>query len=199
MVAVVAGSLLQLLPATPVRVAAGLGFLVFAVVAARRPVEDEDDAIAREQAELDATLGAEAAVVGPRIVGSDLAGDGQGGASLHWEADAPGEASLNAEAGTAVASKASARPPWLMCFLVVFAAEWGDLTQLATAALVARTGQPIPVAIGATAALWTVTLLAVVAGSQLTRYLNPRLLKWISVAVFALVGAVILISAFELH
>ena len=39
-----------------------------------------------------------------------------------------------------------------MSFLIVFAAEWGDLTQLATAALVARTGKPLPVAAGAVAA-----------------------------------------------
>ena len=159
MVAVLAGSLLQLLPATPVRVAAGLGFLVFAIIAARRPVEDEDEAVAREEAEVDA--------------------------------------SLAAAASAGAASKASSRPPWLMCFVVVFAAEWGDLTQLATAALVAQTGQPIPVAIGATTALWSVTLLAVVAGSQLSRFLRPRLLKWISVAVFAFVGVVVLISAIE--
>src|SRR5262249_11904520 len=155
MVAVVAGSLLQLLPATPVRVAAGLGFLVFAVIAARRSIEDEDedDAIAREAAELDASLDA-AASAGSASIGSATIGSASIGS----------------------ASKARSRPPWLMCFLVVFAAEWGDLTQLATAALVAQTGQPIPVAIGATLALWTVTLLAVVAGSQLSRFLRPRLL-----------------------
>ena len=56
---------------------------------------------------------------------------------------------------------------------MVFAAEWGDLTQLATAALVAHTGQPIPVAIGAVAALWAVTVLAVVAGSHLGRLFAP--------------------------
>ena len=34
-------------------------------------------------------------------------------------------------------------------FIVIFLAEWGDLTQLATAAQVARLGHPIPIAIGA--------------------------------------------------
>ncbi|MBP9233201.1 MAG: TMEM165/GDT1 family protein [Hyphomonadaceae bacterium] len=36
-------------------------------------------------------------------------------------------------------------------FLVIFEAEWGDLTQLATAALVAQTGHPLSVGIGAAA------------------------------------------------
>ena len=34
-------------------------------------------------------------------------------------------------------------------FLVVFAAEWGDLTQLATAGLVAHTSEPLEVGLGA--------------------------------------------------
>jgi Uncharacterized protein family UPF0016 len=37
--------------------------------------------------------------------------------------------------------------PWLASFLVIFVAEWSDPTQLATAALVATTGQPISVAL----------------------------------------------------
>ena len=143
LVAVVAGSLLSLLPSQPVRIAAGLGFLVFAFMAARRDVDEEE----REEEE-------------------------------------------------AVASqRPSNRPAWIVSFLMVFAAEWGDLTQLATAALVAQTGQPLPVAVGAIAALWSVSLLAVVAGSQLGRYVHPKFLKWASVAVFAAVGLLVLLSA----
>jgi Ca2+/H+ antiporter, TMEM165/GDT1 family len=86
-------------------------------------------------------------------------------------------------------------PPWVTSFLMVFAAEWGDLTQLATAALVAQTRDPLPVAIGATAALWTVTVIAVVAGSQIGRYLKQGLLNRISAALFAIVGLFMLGSA----
>lgn len=84
---------------------------------------------------------------------------------------------------------------WLTSFLVVFAAEWGDLTQLATAALVARTGQPLAVALGAIPALWAVTVLAAVAGSQAGRYLSATLLNRVSAALFALVGVVVLLTA----
>ena len=78
--------------------------------------------------------------------------------------------------------------------MVVFAAEWGDITQLATAALVAQTGQPIPVAVGAILALWLVTILAALTGAHLGRYLPPRFVKWASVALFAVVGVVVITS-----
>ena len=85
---------------------------------------------------------------------------------------------------------------WVTAFLVVFAAEWGDLTQLATAALVARTGSPIAVALGAIPALWTVTVLAAILGNQAGRLLTPVLLNRISAGLFAIVGIAILAGAF---
>ena len=143
LVAVVAGSLLQLLPAKPVHIAAGVGFLVFAVLAFRRKeeelLEQEEEAVEEEQR---------------RKV-----------------------------------------PPWLASFLIVFAAEWGDLTQLATAALVARTGETLSVAVGATAALWTVTIIAAITGSQMMRFLNPKLINTASGVLFAVVGAVVIGTA----
>ena len=45
-------------------------------------------------------------------------------------------------------------------FGVVFVAEWGDLTQLGTAALAARYKSPLLVFSAATLALWAVTGLA---------------------------------------
>jgi len=47
------------------------------------------------------------------------------------------------------------RSAWV-AFVVVFIAEWGDLTQLATAALAARTRSPYVVFAGAALALWSV-------------------------------------------
>src|SRR5579864_1124802 len=41
LVAVLAGSVLQLVPATPLHIVAGVGFLVFAVLALRRDVSEE--------------------------------------------------------------------------------------------------------------------------------------------------------------
>jgi putative Ca2+/H+ antiporter (TMEM165/GDT1 family) len=49
---------------------------------------------------------------------------------------------------------------WVHGFVAIFIAEWGDLTQLATAALAAAERDPLGVGIGAVAALWTVCVLA---------------------------------------
>ncbi len=86
-------------------------------------------------------------------------------------------------------------PLVLSTFGVVFVAEWGDLTQLASAALVAMTGQPLSVAIGAIAALWLVTVLAAFAGARLGRVLAPTLLSRASAALLAAVGVFVLVSA----
>ena len=58
-------------------------------------------------------------------------------------------------------------------FGVVFVAEWGDLTQLGTAALAARYAQPVTVFCAATLALWCVTALAVVLGNRAGKLARP--------------------------
>lgn len=70
-------------------------------------------------------------------------------------------------------------------FVVILLAEFGDLTQLTTAGMAARTGMPIPVAIGALAALWSVAAIGAVAGQQLLRVLPLRLVRRIAAVIFA--------------
>jgi putative Ca2+/H+ antiporter (TMEM165/GDT1 family) len=141
LVGVAAGSVLTLLPATPFRVASGIGFLVFAFFAFRGNEEEkksEEEAVAK------------------------------------------------AEAG---------RPAWQISFMVIFAAEWGDLTQLATAALVAQSHQPLSVGIGAIAALWAVTLLAAYSGQKLGGVLKPKLLNALSGLLFGAIGIYLIYAA----
>ena len=85
--------------------------------------------------------------------------------------------------------------PWITSFLVVFAAEWGDLTQLATATLVAHSGQPLAVGIGAILALWCVTVLAVGVGSRAASILQPQLLARASGVLFAAIGLIVIFTA----
>ena len=59
-------------------------------------------------------------------------------------------------------------------FLVLFAAEWGDLSQLLTISLVGRYHDALSVFIGAWAALLVVSGLAVVAGRFLLRTCGCR-------------------------
>ncbi len=141
-VAVVAGSFLTLLPAQPVRIAAGLGFLAFAYFALRRKEEKNLEEEKEEVEEI----------------------------------------------------KKKNTPAWLASFLVVFAAEWGDLSQLATAGLVARIGHPLSVGIGSVLGLWTVICLAVLVGSQLNRFISAQKLTIISGILFAVVGVLMIVS-----
>ncbi len=101
------------------------------------------------------------------------------------------EAALNKQRGR--------RAAWITSFLVIFAAEWGDLTQLATAALVAQNGHPLSIGIGATAALWAVTILAAFSGTYLNKVLKPHLLNLLSAILFAAIGLYIIATAFLAH
>jgi putative Ca2+/H+ antiporter (TMEM165/GDT1 family) len=71
----------------------------------------------------------------------------------------------------------------LACFLVLFAAEWGDLSQLFTIALVAQYDDPVGVFIGALGALLTVSALAVLVGRQLLRWIPLHVLHYVGAAV----------------
>jgi putative Ca2+/H+ antiporter (TMEM165/GDT1 family) len=74
-------------------------------------------------------------------------------------------------------------------FAVILVAEFGDLTQIATATLAARFHDPLSVGAGALLALWAVAALAVISGRELLRLIP---LKWVSraaaVIMLALAG-----------
>ncbi len=140
LVAVIAGSLLSMLPARAVHIGSGVLFLVSAVLMWRK--NDEEPAA-----------------------------DDKGG-----------------QVGFARA--------FTMSFMVVFVAEWGDLTQIATAGFAARYKQPVLVFCAATAALWAVAAVAVIAGNRAGHLLNPRVTQKIAAVLFALVGVALIAGIF---
>jgi Ca2+/H+ antiporter, TMEM165/GDT1 family len=140
LVAVIAGSLLALLPARAVHIGSGVLFLISAIVMWRKHEEAPE-------------------------AGKD---EGQVG---FWKA-------------------------FSMSFMVVFVAEWGDLTQIATASFAARYKQPVLVFCAATAALWAVAGVAVVAGNRAGHLLNPKLTQRIAAGLFALVGILLIAGIF---
>ncbi len=77
-------------------------------------------------------------------------------------------------------------------FIVIFIAEWGDLTQLATAALAAKSAQPLTIFAAATLALWAVTALAVVVGQRLKSLMNPQLMQKVAAVIFVIIGLLML-------
>jgi Ca2+/H+ antiporter, TMEM165/GDT1 family len=69
-------------------------------------------------------------------------------------------------------------------FGVLFAAEWGDLSQLATAGLAARYDEPVSVFLGAWAALLVVSGLAVFLGKKLADRLPIALIRRVAAGLF---------------
>jgi putative Ca2+/H+ antiporter (TMEM165/GDT1 family) len=83
----------------------------------------------------------------------------------------------------------------LTAFLVVFVAEWGDLTQILTANLAARYHSALSVGVGAVLALWAVAALAVLGGQALLRVADVRVVRRVTAAVLLGFGAYALYAA----
>ncbi len=74
-------------------------------------------------------------------------------------------------------------------FVVIFMAEWGDLTQILTANLAAHYHDPLSVGVGALLALWAVAALAVLAGQSVLRLINIATIRIVTaVVLFGLTG-----------
>lgn len=106
-----------------------------------------------------------------------------------WLRKEPEESEMDLPSGGALDFFKTA---WIS-FVVIFLAEWGDLTQIATAALAARNRAPVTIFVSATSALWAVTALAIAIGHGAKRALRPRLIQKISAVAFALVGLILLL------
>jgi putative Ca2+/H+ antiporter (TMEM165/GDT1 family) len=75
-------------------------------------------------------------------------------------------------------------------FGVLFAAEWGDASQLATAGLVARYGQPVATGLGAFLALVGVAALAVLIGKAILRRVPLELVHRVAAVAFTVFAVV---------
>jgi putative Ca2+/H+ antiporter (TMEM165/GDT1 family) len=164
-IAVVAGSLVSLLPATPVRlVAAGL-FAVGAVIMlreARRTEHTETQEYEQRVRPVRASAKSVASAPAPR----DRSGPGQGGVAAYGAS-----------------------------FLLLFTAEWGDLSQLFTMGLVASGEPPVAVFLGAWAALATVSGAAVLVGRWVQRKVRLSIVRYLAAAVCATLAVITAVSA----
>lgn len=89
------------------------------------------------------------------------------GAVVMWRTRDVVEADVKVRAGRAVT----------LAFVTVLVAEFGDLTQLTTAGLAARSDSVVGVALGALVALWSVAALAAAFGQRLSERLPVKLLQ----------------------
>jgi Ca2+/H+ antiporter, TMEM165/GDT1 family len=99
-----------------------------------------------------------------------------------------------AEASRAVADRSPVGIA-LASFGVVFLGEWGDITQITTANLTARYGDPVSVGIGALLALWSVAALALTVGRGLVQRVPTRLVRRLTGVVLAVLAVVTLAEA----
>ena len=125
------------------------------------------------------------------------------GAVFLWRTSAKEDEAVQeeVEAEIAAAARAAASDrtmPWqrvsATVFGIVFLAEWGDLTQIATASL-ATNGEALSVWVGASLAMITVAGIGAAAGQALLRVLPERLLHRIAAVIFGVLAVVFLISA----
>jgi putative Ca2+/H+ antiporter (TMEM165/GDT1 family) len=84
----------------------------------------------------------------------------------------------------------------LTSFGVLFAAEWGDASQLATAGITARYGEPLAVGLGAWLALVAVAGLAVLVGRKLAGRLPTHWIQRVAGVIFAGLALVALWQVF---
>jgi putative Ca2+/H+ antiporter (TMEM165/GDT1 family) len=87
------------------------------------------------------------------------------------------------------AHEASKHGAILTAFLVIFVAEWGDLTQILTVNLAAHYHSALSVGVGATLALWSVAAIAVISGQTLLRFVNVSTIRKVTAVILvALAG-----------
>ena len=77
------------------------------------------------------------------------------------------------------------RATLLGSFGLILLAEWGDLTQLATASLAAKSGAPVSTGVGALLALAAVAGIAAAFGRQLVERVPLHRINYVGAAVFA--------------
>ena len=112
-----------------------------------------------------------------------------GGAIYSFAIRNQGEKSTKDDAGSALRTVVTAAG-------VIFVAEWGDLTQIITANLVARYHSPVSVGLAALAALWVVAAMAVLSGSELLKTLSIHTLRVVTAAILAGFGVFSVVQAF---
>lgn len=86
---------------------------------------------------------------------------------------------------TEIVTGATVRAAVLGSFGLILLAEWGDLTQLATASLAAKSGYPVSTGVGALLALACVAGIAAAFGRQIVARFPIERINYVGAAVFA--------------
>jgi putative Ca2+/H+ antiporter (TMEM165/GDT1 family) len=88
-----------------------------------------------------------------------------------------------------VAGTVPRRGTTITAFVVIFLAEWGDLTQILTANLAARYHSAPSVGLAAVLGLWAAAGVAVFGGAALTRLIDVRTIRRLTAAILVVLAA----------
>lgn len=94
------------------------------------------------------------------------------------------------------ASQEDSVPQVLLAFAITFVGEFGDLTQIATANIAAKTAAPIPVGIGSFLGIMASTSLGIFFGSKALSKVPIKAVQTASVLILASLGIFTLASLF---
>ena len=79
-------------------------------------------------------------------------------------------------------------------FGAVFFAELADKTQLVGIGMAAKTGKPISVWLGSVSAYIIVTIISVILGTLMAKFIKPELIRYIGAFVFIVMGTLMLLK-----
>lgn len=81
---------------------------------------------------------------------------------------------------------------FFMTFGAVFLAELADKTQLVGIGMSAKTGKPLSVWLGSVSAYIVVTVITVLIGAVLGRYIKPEVIRYSGASLFIIIGLLML-------
>ena len=85
---------------------------------------------------------------------------------------------------------------FLATFTAVFFAELADKTQLVSIGMAAKTGKFISVCLGSVFAYVIVTIISVLMGVLLSKFINPQIIRYFGSVAFISVGILMLFKVF---
>ncbi|MFH1888713.1 MAG: TMEM165/GDT1 family protein [Candidatus Omnitrophota bacterium] len=83
---------------------------------------------------------------------------------------------------------------FMATFTAVFFAELADKTQLVGISMSAKSGRPLSVWAGSVLAYAAVTILSVILGAVLAKYLKPELIRYAGASLFIVMGILMLLG-----
>ena len=81
---------------------------------------------------------------------------------------------------------------FIATFWAIFAAELADKTQLVGMSMAAKTGKPISVWLGSVSAYVIVTIISVLLGALLSKYIKPEVIRYSGGTIFIIIDILIL-------